>query len=106
MPEIELARLTRGDVRNLSGQERGLRAREEFDVDALDREAEPVLVKVPRDLDTISPSFFRGMFSVSILTLGVAGFWSHYVFDASPAVLEQVQDAVSGTIRDRNQILS
>ncbi|WP_428149697.1 hypothetical protein [Brevundimonas sp.] len=106
MATIELSKLTRGDVRNLSGQERGLAARHEFKVDELDKSPEPVLVQVPGDLDTISPSFFRGMFSVSILTLGIVGFSNHYVFDAKPQILEQVEQVVKGTIRDRSQILS
>ena len=106
MATIELRELTKDDVRNLSGQERGFRARQKFDVDALDRSAEPVLVRVPHDLDTISPSFFRGMFSTSILALGAIGFGNHYVFDANPQVLEQVEQVVKGTIRDRSKILS
>ena len=106
MATIQLAELTRGEVRNLSGQERGQAARAAFKVDDLDKSEEPVLVQVPAEVDTINPSFFRGMFALSLLTLGVAGFTSHYVFDANPRVLEQVQQAIKGTIRDRSQILS
>ena len=106
MATIQLSELTKGDVRNLSGQERGLAARQAFKVDALDRDPNPVLVQVPAEVDTINPSFFRGMFAMSILTLGVAGFANHYIFDANPQVLEQVEQVVKGTIRDRAQILS
>lgn len=106
MATIQLSELTQGDVRNLSGQERGQAARAAFRIDELDKAVEPVLVAVPEDLDTMSPSFFRGMFAMSILTLGVAGFSNHYVFDAKPQILEQVDQVVRGTIRDRSQILS
>tara|TARA_R110000787_G_scaffold46102_2_gene112123 strand:- start:1283 stop:1603 length:321 start_codon:yes stop_codon:yes gene_type:complete len=106
MATIQLSELTKGDVRNLSGQERGLAAREAFKVDELDRDPNPVLVSVPAEVDTINPSFFRGMFAVSILSLGVVGFANHYIFDANPQVLEQVEQVVKGTIRDRSQILS
>lgn len=106
MATIQLAELTRGEVRNLSGQERGQAARAAFKVDELDKAAEPVLVSVPANVDTINPSFFRGMFALSILTLGVGGFSNHYIFDATPQVLEQVQQAIKGTIRDRSQILN
>lgn len=106
MATIELSQFTKGDVRNLSGQERGVRARQEFNVDALDVDPNPVLVRVPHDIDAISPSFFRGMFSLSILALGATGFSNHYIFDASVQVLEQVEQVVKGTIRDRSQILT
>lgn len=106
MAEIQLERLTQGRVRSLSGQERGFAARELFDVDALDGAAEPVIVRVPTNLDSISPSFLRGMFALSILTLGSAGFLNHYVFDAPAEIQEQVDRAVRGTMSNQDLILN
>ena len=104
MATIELRELTRGEVRSLSGQERGATARVKFRVDELDGMPDPIVVKVPDDLDSISPSFLRGMFSLSILALTAPGFLSHYIFDAKPQIIEQVQRAVNGTILDNSPI--
>lgn len=106
MPQIELTKLTRDAVRSLNGQERGVAAREFFQVDQLDRAPEPVIVRVPNNLDSISPSFLRGMFALSIGALGTAGFMSHYVFDAPVEILEQVDRAVKGTISDQSDVLA
>lgn len=106
MAQIELTKLTRNTVRSLNGQERGVAAREFFGVDELDRAEEPVIVQVPNNLDSISPSFLRGMFALSIGTLGTAGFMNHYVFDAPVEILEQVDRAVKGTIADQGDVLA
>lgn len=106
MAEIELRELTQDRVRSLNGQERGVAAREHFNVDVLDQTVEPVIVRVPQNLDSISPSFLRGMFALSIAALGAPGFMSHYVFDAPVSILEQVDRAVKSTISDQAQILN
>lgn len=80
---IALEKLTRGQVRNLAGHDRGTSARNFFEIDRLDREPEPVTVSVPADFRAISASFFQGMFSESVRALGGAlGFFEHYRFDA------------------------
>ena len=106
MAEIELSELTLDRVRSLNGQERGVAARNHFHVDMLDQSNDPVIVRVPRNLDSISPSFLRGMFALSIASLGVTGFLNHYVFDAPISILEQVDRAVKTTISDQEQILN
>ncbi len=89
MPMIELEQLTQGKVRNLTGHDRGLAARQNFDLDALDASGEAVDVVVPEGLDGITTSFFQGMFAQSVRSVG-AGFLDHYRFHASPALMEQV----------------
>jgi hypothetical protein len=106
MAQIELKELTRDVVRSLNGQERGVAAREFFQVDELDRVNEPVIVRVPNNLDSISPSFLRGMFALSIAALGTSGFMNHYVFDAPIEILEQVDRAVKGTLADQGDVLA
>lgn len=83
MAIISLEALTRGEVRNLAGHDRGLKAREHFAVPELDTTLDPVDVHVPNNFRAISPSFFQGMFAESVRTLGgVRGFFEHYRFDA------------------------
>lgn len=106
MPTIKLAELTKNQVRSLSGQERGFTARTHFGLDKLDRTPGPVIISVPDDIDSISPSFLRGMFSLSIIALGASAFLSHYVFDARPQILKQVTRAVHSTMLDNDNLLS
>ena len=83
MPTIELEELTQGEVRNLAGHDRGLRARDHFHVDDLDVGDETVDVKLPADFRAVSPSFFQGMFAESVHHFGTAqAFFEHYHFDA------------------------
>lgn len=80
---VNLEKLTRGEVRNLAGHDRGTSARAFFEIEKLDHIHEPVIVDVPDDLRAISASFFQGMFSESVRALGGAlSFFEHYQFDA------------------------
>jgi hypothetical protein len=106
MTTIQLAELTKNEVRSLSGQERGFTARSHFQLDELDKAAGPIIVSVPDDVDSISPSFLRGMFSLSIVALGVSAFFSHYVFDAKPQILKQVNRAVHSTMLDNDHLFT
>jgi hypothetical protein len=90
MTTIDLAALTdNGRVRNLTGHERGIAAREQFDLNSLDAAQEAIEVRVPDDLDAITISFFQGMFADSVRKVG-SGFLEHYRFHASPEIMEQV----------------
>lgn len=83
MREIDLEELTLGEVRNLAGHDRGLKAREHFALDNLDHEGEVVDVVLPGNFRAISPSFFQGMFSKSVQHFRNApAFFAHYHFDA------------------------
>jgi hypothetical protein len=83
MATIELSDLTQGEVRNLAGHDRGLKAREFFHVNELDESDEVVDVRVPVDFRAVSPSFFQGMFADSVHHFGTAdAFFAHYHFDA------------------------
>lgn len=83
MDSIHLNSLTLGEVRNLAGHDRGLKAREHFHIDQLDESNEPVEVLIPDDFRAVSPSFFQGMFAASVHKLGSAmAFFNHYRFNA------------------------
>lgn len=83
MAAIDLIELTRDEVRNLAGHDRGLKAREYFSLDKLDESRETVDVLLPENFRAISPSFFQGMFAESVHHFGnVRAFFEHYHFDA------------------------
>ncbi|MEA3051146.1 MAG: hypothetical protein QOG72_49 [Sphingomonadales bacterium] len=91
--KIDIDALTRGEVRNLSGHDRGLAARSEFHLDELDQEGRSVEIRFPERFRGISSSFFQGMFAESVQLRGsVDGFFEHYRFDAPAHVLAQIED--------------
>lgn len=105
MPMIDLVRLTEGRVRNLTGHERGLAARETFGLDAYDAAAEPVDVRVPDNLEAITGSFFQGMFAQSVRQAD-GDFLGRYRFHASPAIMEQVLRGIEKVNTKRGMALT
>jgi hypothetical protein len=101
MKRIELKSVVGNDVRVLIGQDRGAAVREAFELDALDRDAEPVEVIAPENLKTLTPSFVQGLFAQSVLRLGEANFYKHYVFDKD-ALLGDVRAGVDRVLTSRH----
>lgn len=108
MTEINLGDLTAGgEVRNLTAHERGQAARAHYDLAGLDVAAEPVKVIVPREILTLTPSFFQGMFAESVLHFGTRdAFLRHYSFDASNLILKQIDRGISASQMRRGELLS
>lgn len=80
---IDLGRLTKGEVFNLAGHDRGVAARELFELSRLDDSDEDVLVEFPSGFRGVSSSFFQGMFAESVRRFnGARQFFEHYRFDA------------------------
>lgn len=105
MQTIDLDRLTgNGKVHNLSGHVRGLAARNEFGLDALDAAGDPVRVVVPEHVYSLSPSFVQGLFSASVRALGndPTAFFSHYQIVASELVRRQIDRAMQNITLDRD----
>ncbi|WP_425410837.1 hypothetical protein [Hyphococcus sp.] len=107
MKEIELIKLTKGEVRNLTGQERGVAARKFFNLDEIDEAGEPVRVVVPDDLDAITTSFFQGMFSSSVRSANSAeAFLDRYRFEARSSIMEQVVRGINRILTPRGSALT
>lgn len=106
MAKIDLQVLTKGEVRNLTGQVRGAEARKLFDLDRLDREDKVVEVLVPRHLDAIATSFFQGLFAHSVQQYGREKFLQRYRFDAGPAIMEQVDRGIERSLTRRGLALA
>lgn len=103
---IDLVELTKGEVRNLTGQDRGVAARELFDLDSIDQTEEDVRIIVPADLDAISTSFFQGMFTASVRAASSAeAFFARYRFEATPSIREQVFRGVERILAPRGTAL-
>ncbi|MBR0834108.1 hypothetical protein JQ612_12985 [Bradyrhizobium manausense] len=108
MREISLKDLTNdGEVRNLSGHERGQAARASYHLDDADRDGDTVRVVVPDDVYSITSSFFQGMFSESVRKAGSRDtFLARFQFDAPPVVLRQIERGIEASLMRRGSILA
>jgi len=102
MTQIELEMLTRGRVRVLIGQEKGLAARKALKLDELDGGKEQVTVVAPEGLRTITPSFVQGLFAASVHRLGEERFFEHYRFVASPRIVSDIKAGVDRVLTSRH----
>ncbi len=95
-----------GRVRNLSGKERGIAARQALGIDALDVAPGTVEVVVPDYLDAISPSYFQGLFSQSIARLqGRDGFLGKYHFRASDELKQWIEIGIRNATSSRAPLI-
>lgn len=95
-----------GKVKNLSGKERGVAARDELHIDELDTSPDLVEVVVPEYVDTISPSFFQGLFSKSIHSLkGREGFLAKYRFVATAQAQQWIDLGIRNATISRRPLL-
>nr|WP_278377167.1 hypothetical protein [Brucella anthropi] len=104
--QISLNELTNnGEVRNLSGHERGSAARNKFHIGELDTNEELVVIEVPAYIYTITPSFFQGMFAESVRRLGSRErFLEKYSFNADPVVLDQIEKGIRISLMQRGSL--
>lgn len=83
-----------GDQGNrvLSGKDRGIQARKDFNLDELDKASDDLSVLLSSDLDAITPSFVLGMFGASVKAFGsVDAFFHKYHFEVKPHLIAQIR---------------
>jgi hypothetical protein len=83
--------------RNLVGKENGERAREQYDLDELDRSDDLVEIDVSDNIIALSSSFIDGMFFDSVRYFdGAEGFHKHYKFNTSDiATLSHIMHGIA-----------
>jgi hypothetical protein len=101
MRELDFGVLTKGEVSSLIGHDRGLAARKLFDLDSLDQDKSPVIVRAPAQLEALTPSFVQGMFASSVHTLGQENFFKHYRFEVDRDILEDIKVGVQRALMKR-----
>jgi hypothetical protein len=100
---INIDELTNGEVFNLAGHDRGLAARQRFDLDRMDNNAEVVFIHFPQGFRQVSSSFFQGMFSASVQRFGnLDAFFDHYVFDAPTHIRSKLIDYAEQVLNRRD----
>lgn len=101
MADVDFKVLTKNEVSSLIGHDRGLAARKLFQLDALDRSAEPVEVTAPPSLEALTPSFVQGLFASSVHRLGEDGFFKHYRFNMDRGLVEDVRVGIQRALMKR-----
>lgn len=100
---IDFKDLVGDRARNISGHERGVMAREKYNLDEIDSRRDTVEIMVPEHIDAIAPSFFQGMFSKSVRQYQTKErFLEHYHFIASPVVMEQIIRGINRSMTKRD----
>lgn len=102
MTTIDFVKLTKGEVRSLSGHDRGLAARGLFGLDGLDDSTEQVVVSAPSDLDALTPSFVQGLFAASVHHLGREQFYKHYHFEVSNHIRTDIDLGINRVLMRRD----
>jgi hypothetical protein len=107
MTEINLDVIAgQGRTRNLSGKERGLAARAQLHLDAIEQSPGEICILVPDYVDTISPSFFQGLFSQSIRALnGKDQFLNKYRFVASDSIKRWIEIGIRNASSSRDELI-
>ncbi|MDT8505423.1 hypothetical protein OYC61_014050 [Alcaligenes nematophilus] len=83
-----------------SGRRRGELARDEFDLDSLDKKNVKVQVIVPSSLFSLTSSFFLGMFGPTLRSLdSKSQFQSKYHFEGPATILEEVNQYIDTELR-------
>lgn len=80
--EVQISQYRNNGAKIFTGRDKGIKARDELDLNNLDEQNETVKVLIPSDTWGINPSFFGGMFEGSIKTLG-SKFTEKYQFEYS-----------------------
>lgn len=107
MIEINLDEIAgQGRTRNLSGKERGVAARAELGIEKFDELEDRISVVIPEYVDTISPSFFQGLFSQSLRTLkGRDEFLNKYRFDANESIMRWIEIGIRNASSSRDELI-
>jgi len=107
MTEISLDTVAgKGRTRNLSGKERGIAARKELRLDEYDNAPGEIVVRFPDYIDTISPSFFQGLFSQSIRVLsGKDHFLKKYRFEANDSIKRWIKIGIRNASSSRDDLV-
>ncbi len=107
MTEINLDDIAGGGrTRNLSGKERGVAARQKLGLDDIDEIPGEISVVVPDYVDTISPSFFQGLFSQSIRALnGKDHFLEKYHFVANESIRRWIEIGIRNASSSRDKLI-
>lgn len=96
---IDLAEMTDGGrVSNLSGRPRGLAAREKYGLSwETAEDARALTIRVPYNVDSLTPSFFQGMFGAafSALKKDRNQFFRYVSFDVPSLIRPQIEQGIS-----------
>ena len=95
MKTINLEQFAQNRTTLLASKTKGADARNELELDSLDKGSDQIMVIIPEYIITITPSFFLGLFSKSLETLGEDNFFKKYHFnDKRDTIQRQIKSSV------------
>lgn len=109
MKNIELTIKDRGgsNSTSFSGRREGRNARKVYQLDAKDEDKVSYSIHIPEDTTSMNPSFFLGMFYLSVKKLGLEKFRSKYKFDLSnlkpglePIIKRNIEECLVRAVRE------
>jgi hypothetical protein len=104
--KIDLGQLAGdGEVRNISGRDRGISARGDFKLDEFEKNDDiEVLIVVPAYMDTITPSFFQGLLESSMRKFGMdrGRFDQHYRLESSDLIKRAFERGMRAILTKRD----
>lgn len=89
MKTINLEEYTQGRISVLGTKVKGADIREQLKLDEIDSMDENVEIIVPDYIVTFTPSFFLGLFSKSLNTLGEDAFFQKYDFSKNRMIIQK-----------------
>lgn len=89
-------------VKNLAFFDFGRAVRKKLNLDEVDRQNEPCLIKIPHYIDYISNDFLDGLFGPSSDVFeSSSSFFEHYEFDSSELVIPDIQSTIAIFYRNK-----
>ena len=98
--KIDLADYRSANSHVFAGRMRGEAVRDQIDLLTLEKESESIEVEIPQDTLSFSPSFFLGMFSLSITRLGLEIFNDKYTFKCPEIHLEDIEEGKERSVKE------
>ena len=87
------------------GRANGFQIRKKLNLDAWDRQSEPVRVVIPDQTYSVNSSYFLGMFGPSIVHFDSrAAFLEHYRFEAPDHVMEAITLVIDRALASRGNL--
>lgn len=80
MKKIQLSDVINTNIYVLSGRPNGEEARKKLSIEAKDLDKEIYEIIIPYKIRTFNPSYFLGLFSLSIKKIGIVKFRKKYLF--------------------------
>lgn len=86
-----------GRITSLSGRPKGEQIRVKWNLDNLEKQPDIIVyINIPEYLDNIGRSLIQGIFTQTLQTIGVNGFYAKYKFSPHPIITNDIKNVIDG----------